>query len=37
MHLPDEMTRIEITQPGGPDVLQSRRVPVPVAEQGEVL
>ena len=37
MTLPNEMTRIEITQPGGPDVLQAKRVPLPVAAAGEVL
>ncbi|POA34794.1 MULTISPECIES: NAD(P)H-quinone oxidoreductase [unclassified Pseudomonas] len=37
MTLPTEMTRIEITEPGGPEVLQSRRVPLPVAAEGEVL
>jgi len=37
MTLPSEMTRIEITQPGGPEVLQTRRVPLPVAAAGEVL
>lgn len=34
---PNEMTRIEITEPGGPDVLQPKRVPLPVAAEGEVL
>lgn len=33
----NEMTRIEITEPGGPDVLQPKRVPLPVAAEGEVL
>lgn len=37
MTLPNEMTRIEITEPGGPEVLQSRRVPLPVAAEGEIL
>ena len=37
MTLPTEMTRIEITEPGGPEVLQSRRVPLPIAAQGEIL
>ena len=37
MSSPNEMTRIEITEPGGPDVLQPKRVPLPVAAEGEVL
>ncbi|MFJ2320767.1 NAD(P)H-quinone oxidoreductase [Pseudomonas sp. NPDC087817] len=37
MTLPNEMTRIEITEPGGPEVLQPKRVPLPVAAEGEVL
>lgn len=37
MSLPNEMTRIEITQPGGPEVLQPKRVPLPIAAAGEVL
>lgn len=37
MTLPTEMTRIEITEPGGPEVLQPKRVPLPVAGDGEVL
>ncbi|MFM9383778.1 NAD(P)H-quinone oxidoreductase [Pseudomonas sp. UV AK001] len=37
MTLPTEMTRIEITEPGAPDVLQPRRVPLPVVAQGELL
>ncbi|MBV4487143.1 NAD(P)H-quinone oxidoreductase [Pseudomonas sp. SWRI153] len=37
MSLPNEMTRIEITQPGGPDVLQARRAPLPTVSQGHVL
>ncbi|WP_085689148.1 MULTISPECIES: NAD(P)H-quinone oxidoreductase [unclassified Pseudomonas] len=37
MTLPTEMTRIEITEPGGPEVLKSRRVTLPVAAEGEVL
>jgi len=35
--LPDTMTEIGIAQPGGPDVLQARRVPIPVPRAGEVL
>lgn len=31
MTLPQTMTLIEITEPGGPEVLQPRQVPVPVA------
>jgi NADPH2:quinone reductase len=31
------MTLIEITQPGGPEVLQPRQVPVPAPEADEVL
>jgi putative PIG3 family NAD(P)H quinone oxidoreductase len=31
------MTLIEITEPGGPEVLQPRQVPVPVAGAGEIL
>ncbi|VVP90810.1 Phthiocerol/phenolphthiocerol synthesis polyketide synthase type I PpsC [Pseudomonas fluorescens] len=37
MTLPQTMTHIEITQPGAPDVLQPRQVPVPTAGAGEVL
>lgn len=37
MNLPNEMTRIEITEPGGPEVLQPKRVPLPVAAEGQVL
>ncbi|MCF5703793.1 NAD(P)H-quinone oxidoreductase [Pseudomonas syringae] len=37
MSLPHEMTRIEITEPGGPDVLQAKRVPLPDVAEGEVL
>jgi len=37
MNLPEEMTRIEITEPGAPEVLQPKRVPLPVAAEGEVL
>lgn len=37
MTLAQTMTQIEITEPGGPDVLQPRQVPVPTAGAGEVL
>lgn len=37
MSLPNEMTRIEITEPGGPDVLQARHVPLPTVAEGQVL
>ena len=37
MTLPKEMTLIEITTPGGPQVLQPRRADVPVAGPGEIL
>ncbi|WNZ86354.1 NAD(P)H-quinone oxidoreductase [Pseudomonas sp. P108] len=37
MSLPNEMTRIEIIEPGGPDVLQPKRVPLPAVAEGEVL
>lgn len=37
MTLPKEMTLIEITAPGGPEVLQPRRADVPVAGPGEIL
>ncbi|WP_430397867.1 NAD(P)H-quinone oxidoreductase [Ferrovibrio sp.] len=35
--LPKDMTAIEITQPGGPEVLKPGRRPVPQPEAGEVL
>lgn len=35
--LPATMTAIEITQPGGPEVLQACRRPVPAPKPGEVL
>lgn len=35
--LPESMTEIGISQPGGPEVLQARRVPVPQAGPGQVL
>lgn len=35
--LPDTMTEVAIAQPGGPEVLQARRVPMPVPRAGEVL
>ena len=35
--IPDTMTAIEITEPGGPEVLKPCRRPVPVAGPGEVL
>lgn len=35
--LPERMTEIEITVPGGPDVLQPRTVPTPPPGQGELL
>lgn len=35
--LPETMTAIEITAPGGPEVLKSCRRPVPVPGEGEVL
>ena len=35
--LPDTMTAIEITEPGGPEVLQPAPRPVPTAGHGEVL
>ncbi|WP_428247901.1 NAD(P)H-quinone oxidoreductase [Ferrovibrio sp.] len=35
--LPQDMTAIEITQPGGPEVLKPGRRPVPRPESGEVL
>lgn len=37
MSLPNEMTRIEITEPGGPEVLQARSVPLPTVAEGQVL
>jgi putative PIG3 family NAD(P)H quinone oxidoreductase len=37
MSLPKDMTLIEITHPGGPEVLQPRQALVPVAGAGEVL
>ncbi|WP_262137589.1 NAD(P)H-quinone oxidoreductase [Pseudomonas sp. Marseille-Q5117] len=37
MSLSNEMTRIEITEPGGPEVLQARRVPLPTVAEGQVL
>ena len=37
MTLPQEMTLIEITSPGGPEVLQPRQAPTPVAGPGEIL
>ncbi len=37
MTLPKDMTLIEITAPGGPEVLQPRQVDVPVAGPGEIL
>lgn len=37
MSVPNEMTRIEITEPGGPEVLQARRVPLPTVAEGQVL
>ncbi|MCV2220316.1 NAD(P)H-quinone oxidoreductase [Pseudomonas mercuritolerans] len=37
MSLPNEMTRIEITEPGGPEVLQARRVPLPSVAESQVL
>ncbi|MBA4359942.1 MAG: NAD(P)H-quinone oxidoreductase, partial [Pseudomonas sp.] len=37
MTLPQTMTLIEITEPGGPEVLKPRQEPVPTAGAGEVL
>ena len=37
MALPDSMTAIAISQPGGPEVLVPRRLPIPEAGEGEVL
>ena len=36
-HVPTSMTEVAIAQPGGPEVLQPRRVPVPAPRPGEVL
>lgn len=36
-HLPETMTQIAITQPGGPEVLQAQRAPVPQPGPGQVL
>ena len=35
--MPEMMNAIEIVQPGGPDVLRLRQLPVPVPQQGEIL
>jgi NADPH:quinone reductase-like Zn-dependent oxidoreductase len=35
--LPDQMTAIEISTPGGPEVLVASRRPLPVPDVGEVL
>lgn len=35
--IPDTMTAISITAPGGPEVLKPHQVPVPAAGEGEVL
>ncbi|GJL82590.1 MAG: NAD(P)H quinone oxidoreductase [marine bacterium B5-7] len=35
--IPKEMTHIVITEPGGPDVLQAIRTPVPTPESNEIL
>ncbi len=35
--LPTSMTEVAIAQPGGPEVLQPRQVPLPVPRAGEVL
>ncbi len=35
--LPETMTAIKITEPGGPEVLQPREVPVPAPGDGEIL
>ncbi len=35
--IPDTMSAIEITEPGGPDVLQSREMPVPEPGPGQLL
>lgn len=37
MPLPTDMTLIEITTPGGPEVLKPRQVPVPSPAAGEIL
>ena len=37
MTLPSDMTLIEITTPGGPEVLKPRQVPVPSPAAGEIL
>ena len=37
MTLPNDMTLIDITSPGGPEVLQPRQAPTPVAGPGEIL
>ncbi|OIN52119.1 NAD(P)H-quinone oxidoreductase [Pseudomonas costantinii] len=37
MPLPQEMTLIEITTPGGPEVLKPRQVPLPSPSTGEIL
>ncbi|KOY01753.1 NAD(P)H-quinone oxidoreductase [Pseudomonas nunensis] len=37
MNLPQTMTLIEITEPGGPEVLKPRDVPMPTVAAGEVL
>jgi putative PIG3 family NAD(P)H quinone oxidoreductase len=37
MNLPQTMTLIEITEPGGPEVLKPRQEPVPTPGPGEVL
>ncbi|TFY87673.1 NAD(P)H-quinone oxidoreductase [Pseudomonas kairouanensis] len=37
MTLPTDMTLIEITTPGGPEVLKPRQVPVPSPADGEIL
>lgn len=37
MNLPSRMTLIEITEPGGPEVLKPRQVPMPNPGEGEVL
>ncbi|ARU87239.1 NAD(P)H-quinone oxidoreductase [Pseudomonas sp. M30-35] len=37
MTLPTQMTQIEITEPGGPEVLQPRQTSVPTPGAGEVL
>jgi NADPH2:quinone reductase len=36
-HIPDSMTVVEISRPGGPDVLQPAKYPVPHPGPGEVL